>query len=343
MEEKRLNVAVYGASGYAGLELCTLLNRHPHIEKVIAVGGKSAGKNLSQVYPTLSDFPLVSTDEINLAELDCGFFCLPHGNQPGSSMVEVAAWCREGKPVIDLSGDYRLKSQQDYRHWYGHAHAYPQYLNHFVYGLPEVHAEAISQAIWIANPGCYPTATTLGLAPLLSAAIPLSGVIVVDAKSGVSGAGRSPSLKSHFCEINENLVLYGTGTRHRHYPEIRQNLQGLTGNEFSLMFNVFLLPVQRGILASIYVTFPEVLEAERLWELYARYFAEKPFVKVLPLGDTATLRHVVNTNYCALSLHLDRKHLLIVACIDNLLKGAAGQAIQNMNLSFGFKETEGLL
>jgi N-acetyl-gamma-glutamyl-phosphate reductase len=267
------------------------------------------------------------------------FCCLPHG----AAMATVAAAHAKRAKVIDLSADFRLRDPATYEEWYGLAHTASHLLPQAVYGLPEVYRDQIREASLVANPGCYPTSVLLALYPLLKAGLNADGSIIADSKSGVSGAGRKPNLKTHFVEANENLSPYNIGHAHRHLPEMAQEVQQLGGQGQSLIFAPHLTPVSRGILSTVYVPISPSVDLVTLHNVYDRTYADEPLIWLLPEGQLATMAHAVRTNRCVLSLTLAGPgRLIICSAIDNLLKGAAGQAVQNFNLMFGLEETLGL-
>jgi N-acetyl-gamma-glutamyl-phosphate reductase len=338
-----VKVGIFGATGYTGVELVKLLSRHRQARIVFAHSESHAGARLSDVLPCPYDIPLLSADDVPLQAADLIFSCLPHG--PSAELCKRAL--DEGRRVIDLSADFRLRDATSYARWYGHSHPYPDLLKIAVYGLPEIHRSAIAHAQLVANPGCYPTSIILGLLPLLEAGALADPVIIADSKSGVSGAGRKASLATHFVEVNESLSPYNIGRAHRHVPEIEQALGALWNGEpaapLRVIFSPHLLPISRGILSTLYVRIKPVHEG---WtELFHCRFASEPFVRVLPEGQIASIAHAAHTNYAVLSVHpvADMaSYLQIISCLDNLVKGASGQAVQNMNIMFGLDETEGL-
>ena len=333
-----LAVGVVGATGYTGFELLRLLARHPHARITWATSESHAGKRISDLYPTPDDTPLIPLDDAPLHQADVVFFCLPHG----ASMEPVARARAAGARVIDLSADFRLPDPQTYQGWYQVPHTQPQLLRQAVYGLCEVNRKAIAQADLVANPGCYPTAVNLGLWPLARAGV-LGSSIIVDAKSGVSGAGRKLRLSSLFVEINENLVPYSLGYSHRHVAEMELIL-GAHTPRLQVTFSPHLVPVNRGILATMYVHLDPDLDEAQVKAIYHDAYGQEPFIHLLPLGQPATLRHTVHTNRVAIGITPLPwpGRWIITASEDNLLKGASGQAVQNMNLMFGLPETAGL-
>ena len=347
-----VRVAVAGASGYTGAELLRLLSQHPHVTLTAVTSEKSAGVAVSSVYPHLQNVINLSFEALApeaLAErADVLFLALPHTK----SMTPVATCMKAGKRVIDLSADFRLKDPQSYQTWYQTPHTHPDLIASAVYGLPELHRSAIAQARLVASPGCYPTAAILQLAPLLAHDLIVPDTIVIDAKSGVSGAGRSPALPYHFPEAHESLEPYKIG-QHRHIPEIEQELAGLakkhhrgrTGPERSVVvaFTPHLVPMNRGILSTAYARGKEPLDIVELRALYRDFYKGEQFIRLLE-NAMPNPRHVRGANYCDLAVHIDSRAgwIVTVSAIDNLIKGAAGQAIQAMNLMLGFPEPTGL-
>jgi N-acetyl-gamma-glutamyl-phosphate reductase len=265
---------------------------------------------------------------------------LPHGETTIKTAIEVLA---AGARVIDLSNDFRLRDAGVYERWFKHAHGAPDLLKEAVYGLPELYREQIKDARLVGNPGCYPTSVILGLLPLAEAGL-LNNQVIVDAKSGVSGAGRSLSLKTHFAETNENFAPYNIGHAHRHIAEMEQELGAVAGTPLHIIFSPHLLPVNRGILSTMYVQLPSDMQADTVRALYTERYHHEPFVRVLPAGQLPTLQHTTHTNLCVVNVQQvdDRGNWIVMASEDNLVKGASGQAIQNMNVMFGVVETVGL-
>lgn len=335
-----VRVGIYGATGYTGLELLRILRRHPAVTVAFATSQSNAGNSLSDVFAVPWDVPLIAESDADLARADAVFCCLP----AGKAMVVVAEAYRCGVRAIDLSADFRLDDAHRYAQWYGLPHTAPDLLPHAVYGLPEVNRAAVQTAQIVANPGCYPTSVLLALYPLLKHGMLVPDrPIIVDSKSGVSGAGRSPSLKTHFVEANENFSPYNIGRVHRHWPEMEQAIVRWGGQAESLIFSPHLLPVNRGILSTVYVSVPATLSLEDANQVFADTYANEPFIWQLPAGQLASLSHVVHTNRCAISLTRPGPgQLIICSAIDNLVKGAAGQAVQNFNLMCGLDETSGL-
>jgi N-acetyl-gamma-glutamyl-phosphate reductase len=332
-----VRAGVIGASGYTGYELVSILARHPSVEIAFATSTSSAGRLLSDLYPAGPMLTLQATATAPLSEADVVFLCLPHAAAAPTAVAALAAGAR----VVDLSADFRLKSSEQYAEWYGLDHPAPSLLVEAVYGLSEFSRPQIREARLVANPGCYPTSVLLALRPLLLAGL-AAGTIIADAKSGVSGAGRTPKQNTHFVEVTNNFSAYKIGRAHRHLPEMEQEITAWQEDAPPLIFTPHLLPVPRGILSTIYVPLRPDMTEEALHELYRLTYDGEPFVKVLPLGQQATLAHVVHTNRCAIGLTEAAGTLILTSAIDNLVKGAAGQAVQNMNLMFGLPETAGL-
>jgi N-acetyl-gamma-glutamyl-phosphate reductase len=335
-----IKVGIYGATGYTGLELIRILRRHPEVAFEFATSESWSGGRLSDVFPVPYDLPLLSDADADPGSVEAVFCCLPHG----AAMPKAAAAQSAGARVIDLSADFRLRDPAVYEEWYKVAHSAPDLLPAAVYGLPEVYREAIRGAGLVANPGCYPTSVLLALYPLLKAGLVAAGSIIADSKSGVSGAGRKPSLKTHFVEANENLSPYNIGRAHRHLPEMAQEIDRLGGDATRFFFVPHLVPVSRGILSTVYIPVSPLLTGEYLHSTFQDTYADEPFVWLLPQGQLVSMAHAVYTNRCALSLTLAGPGQLIVcSAIDNLIKGAAGQAVQNLNLMFDLDETMGLV
>ena len=348
-----VRVAVAGASGYTGAELVRLLSQHPNVQLTAVTSEKSAGAAISAVYPHLQGIVPLSFEALApeaLAErADVLFLALPHTK----SMGPVASCMNAGKHVIDLSADFRLKDSATYETWYQTPHAQPHLIKDAVYGLPELHRAAIAQARLVASPGCYPTAAILQLAPLIAHGLVAADSIVIDAKSGISGAGRSPALPYHFPEAHESLEPYKIG-QHRHIPEIEQELTGLAGTRgqaargeqrpVTVAFTPHLVPMNRGILSTAYARMKAQPDVAELQTLYRDFYKGERFVRLLE-GAMPNPRHVRGANYCDIAVHIDRRAgwVVTVSAIDNLIKGAAGQAIQAMNLMLGYPEETGLV
>ncbi|WP_437230778.1 N-acetyl-gamma-glutamyl-phosphate reductase [Planctomicrobium sp. SH661] len=333
-----IRVAIQGGTGYTALELIRILLRHPHAE-ITAVTSRSESGPVSSVHPSLAgrlDLHFTNPGPEELAQIaDVCFCCLPHR----ASMEAIPGLLSAGMKVIDLSADYRLADPAVYEKWYGHVHIDPTRLGATVYGLPELFGPEIPQQSLIANPGCYTSASILALAPLLAAGLIQPQGIIIDAKSGVSGAGRTPKVETLFSECNESLSAYGVGN-HRHTPEIEQILTQVAGQTVDLIFTPHLIPMDRGILATIYASpVKEVSQAELLQVLRA-FYAGKPFVHVV--DHLPRTKDVAGTNYCQITARVVKGKVMIFSVLDNLIKGASGVAIQNFNLMCHFDETLGL-
>jgi len=335
-----IRVGIYGATGYTGLLLVRLLTNHPAAEIRFGTSESSAGQLLSDVFPCPYDLKLIRADDAPLSEADVAFLCLPHAE----SMEMVRRVLDAGVKAIDLSADFRLRDAATYERWYGVKHTATDLLVQAVYGLPEIYREAIRRTSLVANPGCFPTSVILGLYPLAKNGLLADKTIIADSKTGVSGAGRGLKLASLFVEVNENLSPYSIGRKHRHTTEMEQELDLTETGPYRVIFSPHLLPVNQGILSTMYVTVREGYDAAQLLALYRQTYADEPFVQVLPANSLATLRHVVHTNRCTMSITQvdDSNRFIVVSAIDNLVKGASGQAVQNMNIMFGLDEQAGL-
>ncbi len=342
MAKERLRVAVLGASGYTGAELIRLLAGHRYVEIRALTAERRAGQHPGEVFPHLAGLdlpPLVRLEEVDFAGLDAVFCCLPHG-----LTQEVVAGLPDHLRIVDLSADFRLRDPAVYEATYGRPHRAPELQREAVYGLTEHYREAIRGARLVANPGCYTTTAELALVPLLARG-PLIDPdrIVIDAKSGVSGAGREPRTGSLYCEVAEGFHAYGVAT-HRHTPEIEQCLADFLGRPLEVIFTPHLVPMNRGILATIYVDLAAGVTPEDLRAALAEAYRDEPFVRVLPDGRLPTTREVRGTNLCLVGVHRARVEgrAILVSALDNLVKGASGQALQNLNVMAGLPETEGL-
>jgi N-acetyl-gamma-glutamyl-phosphate reductase len=342
-----IKVAVLGASGYTGGELLRLISSHPGVELTAATSEQSSGKPIDSVFPNLTGRLPLTLEALDLNRLigmaDFFFLALPHT----TAMPVAARLLGKKKKVVDLSADFRLKDPKIYEAWYGTPHQFPDLLGRACYGLPELHRDVIKSAALVANPGCYPTGALLGLLPLFAGARVDPSRIIIDAKSGVSGAGRTPTQTTHFPEANEAISAYSVG-RHRHRPEIEQELSGLIRQNVSVTFTPHLMPVNRGILTTLYARSNDPMDTAEAVALYRDYYKGEPFIRILPPGELPNTRNIQGSNDCHIGLVTDRPvsrpgtELVIVTAIDNLVKGAAGQAIQNMNLMTGLEETWGL-
>ena len=336
----RIKIGIVGGTGYTGVELLRLLALHPNVELAVITSRSEAGMAVADMFPNLRGhigLAFSAPDIGLLQELDLVFFATPNG----TAMTMVPDLLASGVRVIDLAADFRLQDPAEWQRWYGTPHACPAVLAEAVYGLPEINRAAISRARVVANPGCYPTAVQLGLLPLLEQGCVDAGSLIADAKSGVSGAGRKANTATLLCEATESLKAYAVAG-HRHLPEIRQGLAAATGVPIGLTFVPHLTPMVRGIHATLYARLTS--EVVNLQDLYQRRYADEPFVDVLPSGSHPETRSVRGANHCRIAVHRpqDGDVVVVLSVIDNLVKGAAGQAIQNMNLMFGLSETAGL-
>jgi N-acetyl-gamma-glutamyl-phosphate reductase len=336
-----VRVSVLGATGYAGIELLRLLIQHPRVRLGAVTSQQYVGKRVSDVYPAFTGKCDIELEEIEpekiAAQTDIAFTALPHEKSAGV----VAELIRLGARVIDLSADFRLHDPHVYARWY-REHQEPHLLSEAVYGLTEIHRREIANARLIANPGCYPAGAVLGLAPLFAKKL-IPGTVFIDAKSGVTGAGRSASVELSYCEVNENFKAYNVGV-HRHTPEIEQELSEIAKGPVSVLFAPHLLPLNRGILSTMYVSLRQAPTADELAGIYGDFYREEPFVRLRPYGSFPETKDVRGSNDCAIGFRYDArtKNLVVITAIDNLVKGAAGQAVQNMNLMYGWSEDEGL-
>ncbi len=337
-------VAILGGSGYTAAELIKLLLRHPQAE-IAAVTTRQEGKEgmplVAELHPSLTGriearCEHLDADRLLTAGVQCAFGCLPHG----VSMSTLRALLDRGLRVIDLSADYRLRDPNVYAQWYGESHEDLAHLAQAVYGLPEIYAEEIATAQLVANPGCYPQTAILGLAPLVAGHHIELKPIIVDSKSGVSGAGRTPKLTTHFPECNESVSAYNVG-HHRHTPEMEQALTDVAGEPVEVIFTPHLIPMDRGIFTTLYATPKRTFSEDQLLDLYRDYYAKAPFVRVVK--HLPATKDSLGTNYCDITVRVVRGRILILVCEDNLVRGASGVAVQNFNLMHGCDERTGLL
>jgi len=341
-----IKVGVLGATGYAGLELTRILLQHPEVSGLSISSVSFEGKVLEDIYPSMVNIqpnitlpPLGKAEEV-IEEADVVFSCLPHGHAEDAGQRCFLA----SKPFIDISADFRFGIHEDvFEKWYGAHYKYPELHSKFIYGLPEFHRAEIQCAKLIANPGCYPTSAELGLMPALQENLVDLSSIVITSMSGVTGAGREPSQTTHFADVSNSASPYKVGA-HRHQPEIDLLLSEMAGTDVKSVFTPILAPMNRGIVSTICVRLMHSLTAAVLHEVYRERYRDEPFVRVLPLGSTASNRYVNFSNYCDISVHLaaDGERAVIISTIDNMVKGAAGQAVQNMNILLGYEETAGL-
>ncbi len=335
-----ISVGIVGGTGYTGAELLRILAQHPDIDIKVVTSRSEAGNAVVNVYPSLSpsiNLNFTQPDSTILKQCDCVFFAAPNG----TAMQMVPELVDANVKVIDLAADFRIKDVATWEHWYKQPHACPELLQHAVYGLPELHRNKIQSAQIVANPGCYPTAVILGFLPLLEKGLANNIQLIADAKSGVSGAGRAANVPTLFSEAGENFKAYNV-VGHRHLPEIKQELEGVVGQAVQLTFTPHLTPMVRGIFATLYIS--SVDQSVNLDSLYQQRFANEYFVKVMSNDLLPETKHVRGSNYCNLSVQRpnDSDTVVVLSVIDNLVKGAAGQAIQNMNLMFGINEATAL-
>lgn len=333
-----IKVAILGGSGYTAVELIKLLLRHPGAE-IAAITSRQA-EHIADLHPSLLGRLDVKCEPFDAGALAakgvrCAFGCLPHG----TSMESIPPLLARGIRVVDLSADYRLRDAAVYQEWYKEAHHDAANLAHAVYGLPELYGDRLPGARLVANPGCYPQTAILGLSPLIAHNLIARTGIIVDSKSGVSGAGRTPKLATHFPECNESVSAYAVGT-HRHTPEIEQVLSDLAGEPVQVIFTPHLMPMDRGILSTIYATPTRAVTEAELVELYRGYFADKPFVRVRT--NPPATKDTVGTNFLDVCVKAVRGKVIVLAAEDNLIRGASGVAVQNFNAMFGFDARTGL-
>jgi N-acetyl-gamma-glutamyl-phosphate reductase len=339
---KKIKVAVIGASGYAGVELVRLLARHPGVELAALTSLEYPGRAFGQVFPALAgivDLAFSQEPEAEIAaRVEVVFTAIPHQAAMGIIPGFLARGCR----VVDLSADFRFRDRAVYEQWY-QAHTAPELLAEAVYGLPELYGPAISRARLVGNPGCYPTCVILGLAPLVKGRLVQKDSLIANCASGASGAGRQASLATAYCEVNEGFRAYKVA-EHRHNPEMEQELSLLAGEQMRVTFTPHLAPMNRGILGTLYANPVKSITQAELQRLYEEFYQAQPFVRVHPPGSLPNTADVVGSNYCDLAVKLDqeRRRLIVISAIDNLTRGAAGQAVANFNLMHGFPESMGL-
>ena len=341
---KKINVAIIGASGYTGVELIRILVNHPNVKISALIANSNAGQKISQLYPHLIHFnlpDLKKIEEVDFSQIDVAFGCLPHTTSQQTFKQILTNGKNSHLKIIDLSADFRLENFDDYKLWYEHEHIAKELQPLVVYGLTEIYRDKIKKASLIACPGCYPTSALLPLIPLLKNNLINSENIIIDSKSGTSGAGRNLELGNLFCEINESVKAYSIGN-HRHIGEIEQELSKASGSKIIIEFTPHLLPINRGIISTIYATIKDDFKFEDLQNCLSTFYDDEFFVEVI--AGEPNIKDVAGTNMCLISLKKGRKknQIIIVSVIDNLCKGASGQAVQNMNLIFGFSENEGL-
>ena len=342
-ESAMLKVGIIGATGYTGLELIRCLIKHPGVEITSLTSQTYEGMQISRVFPSLTKNIELNCLSLNEKEItrtaDFFFVALPHQ----TAMTVVAQLVEQKKKVVDLSADFRLKDPLIYERWYGKRHSSPQLLHGAIYGIPELNRNNIERATLVANPGCYSTGIILALAPLLKNRLIDVNGIIVDAKSGVSGAGRSLNLTTQFTEINEKACAYKV-FEHRHTPEIEQELSVLAQEKIIISFVPHLIPVNRGILSNIYSNLKERLTTEKLLCVYQEFYQKQKFIRICPIDSFPDLSQVRASNFCDIGIKVDPKTnlVVVVSAIDNLVKGASGQAIQNMNIMEDFPEESGI-
>ncbi len=337
-----INVSVIGANGYTGLELMCILAGHKDVNVKHLVSRSNAGTGVTELYPSLYPYKDVKFEELDIdliaGDSDAVFTALPHA----ASAEICGRFYAKGVKVIDLSADFRYRDIAVYEKWYA-PHPNPEMNKNAVYGLPEIYREKIKNAAVVGNPGCYTTCSILPLYPVLKEKLVNPDTIIIDAKSGTSGAGRKAELNLLFCEVNENFKAYSL-TKHRHTSEIEQELSLAAGKDIMLSFNPHLLPVQRGILSTIYCDISKDINGETVFDAFNKYYANEPFVIINKEGVLPELKHVRHTNYISIGYVIDKRlnKLIIVSVLDNITKGASGQAVQNMNIMFGLDEKEGI-
>lgn len=336
-------VGVIGAAGYSGIELLRILNKHKNVEITVITSNTFKEKKLEEVYPEFKNVLDLTFEEFNIDKIinrvEIVFFALP----AQASMETANQFIKYGKMVIDLSGAFRLQNIKQYPDWYNFTHKYPELVTQAQYGLSELFREKISGTRFVANPGCYPTGTILGLAPALEHKLIQTEDILVDAKSGVSGKGRSLNLSNLYYESNENMYAYKIGN-HQHVPEIEQAITQLSGElNSSIVFVPQVVPMDRGILANSYSILKKDITIEAVLEIYKEFYKNEFFVRVMDKGQSPTTKVVQNTNFCDIGVSVVGKRLVVTTAIDNLVKGAAGQAVQNFNIMTAQSEEEGLL
>ncbi|WP_374055496.1 N-acetyl-gamma-glutamyl-phosphate reductase [Rossellomorea sp. FM04394] len=337
-----MNVGIVGSTGYGGVEVHRLLSNHPNVDNCILYSSSLEGAPYADQYPHLFNLSHEVVNPINIEEmkqLDFVFLAVPSGVSKELSQKLLG----EKAKVIDLSGDLRLKNPQEYEDWYKGESASSDVLKKAVYGLTECNRQSIQEAELIANPGCFPTATLLGLAPLFHHELVEPHSIIIDAKTGLSGAGRKATQSSHFSETQENLRIYKVH-QHQHTPEIEQQLKEWNSEAGPITFTTHLIPMTRGIMATMYTELKSTYTTEQLHNIYQDYYEKHPFIRIRPIGQFPGTKEVFGTNFCDIGIKVDSRtnRLTIVSVIDNLLKGAAGQAVQNMNVMLGLDETTGL-
>jgi len=338
----KTRVGIIGATGYTGVELLRLLLHHPEVEVTALTSQKYAGLPIDQVFPSVMKYLQLTCEELNLDQVskktDFIFTAVPHK----TAMETVPPFVQRGKKVVDLSADFRFQDPAVYERWY-QKHTAPEWLKESVYGLPELHRKKIREARIVGNPGCYPTGALIGLIPLVEKGMISLESIVVDSKSGASGAGRDVVLESLFCEVNEGVRAYKI-FEHRHTPEIEQELSQLAQKKVNVTFVPHLIPMDRGILTTLYVILAKKMKTEEVLNIFGQYYEKEPFVRICQKGKIPNTKNVRGSNYCDIGVKVNEGdgRLVVVTAIDNLVKGASGEAVQNMNIMLGYPETMGL-
>ncbi|MDX1950071.1 MAG: N-acetyl-gamma-glutamyl-phosphate reductase [Rickettsiales bacterium] len=338
---KKLNIAIFGASGYTGVELIRILLNHPNTNIKSLIAESNAGKNISEIFPHLAPYnlpALIKFEDANFDDIQAVFLCLPHG-----TTQEVALKIPKNIKIIDVSADFRLKNPDDYEKYYHQKHKALELQSKAVYGLSEIYREEIAKADLIACPGCYPTSILLPLIPLLKNNLIEIDDIISDSKSGISGAGRKADANNLFTEVNENLKPYGIAS-HRHLSEIEQELGIFANNPVTISFTPQVIPISRGMISNIYVKNKAGVTSENLKECLQENYKNSDFVKIAEAKNIPTIKNVYSTNLCLINIFADRikNRSIIISAIDNLTKGASGQAVQNFNITFGFDEKTAL-
>lgn len=340
---KELKVGIIGANGYSGAELIRILQQHPEVEISIMASHSTSGQLITEQYPHLQGITETRLEQINIEEImgkaELFFFSTPSG----VSKNLIHRFIEKQIPCIDLSGDHRLKDSLLYDKWYKYSSAPESVLKKSTYGLPELFRQEIKTSTLIANPGCYPTATLLGLAPVLKECLIDTNSIIIDGKSGGTGAGRKASMGTHYCEVNENVKAYKLGS-HQHIPEMEQVIQAYSGETATITFTPHLVPMSRGIMCTIYADLMEPLTTEAVLKYYQEFYEDEYFVRIRQEGKWPATKEVFGSNFCDVGVTVDGRtnRIMIVSVIDNVMKGASGQAVQNMNLMNGWDESAGL-
>lgn len=340
---EKIRIGIIGANGYSGAELIRLLAAHPYADIQLLISNSTSGLNIKEVYPHLTGILEKTLETLEIEEVkkqvDVVFFATPSG----VSKDLLPALIEQDIPCIDLSGDFRLREASHYSKWYKQDREQTDLLNHSIYGLTEWNRNHVKEARWVSNPGCYPTATLLGLLPALKMELIEPHGVIIDGKSGVSGAGRKAALSTHFGEINENFKIYKVG-EHQHIPEIEQLIEDVVGEPVPITFSTHLVPMTRGIMCTMYAALKTETDTAAVVKTYQEFYQNNPFIRVREPGVFPATKEVFGSNYCDIGLYADHRtnRLTIVSVIDNVVKGASGQAIQNMNIMMGLDETTGL-